>query len=150
MWPWPCCHYVIWLKHNHVLFSIECVLTLTLTRFRVDLYFGKMDLGEDGDLGNIWAILSPSRVQKELFSGLLGNPGSAKKAWKWVKLHNTDGVDPYGVFGGVLDYPRLPQGLLMIFSQWMIRFWTPWEPMFDRALGVLNIFGTIQLPLFIL
>ena len=66
-------------------------------------------------LGNSWAILSPSKVQKELFRSLLGNPGSAKKAWKLVKLHNIDGINPYGVFVGVLDDPRLMQGLLKIF-----------------------------------
>ena len=33
---------MIWLKHNQVLISIECV-----SGFRVDLFFGKMDLGED-------------------------------------------------------------------------------------------------------
>ena len=69
----------------------------------------------------------------------LRHPGSVKKAREVAKMHNIDGDNPDRVFDGVLDDLGLPQGLLVIFSQWMIGYWTPWELMFDRPAGVLNI-----------
>ena len=69
----------------------------------------------------------------------LRHPGSVKKAREGAKMHNIDGDNPDRVFDGVLDDLGLPQGLLVIFSQWMTRYWPPWELMFDRPAGVLNI-----------
>ena len=69
----------------------------------------------------------------------LRHPGSVKKAREGAKMLNIDWDNPDRVFEGVLDDLGLPQGLLVIFSQWMTRYWPPWELMFYRPAGVLNI-----------
>ena len=63
-------------------------------------------------------------------------------------MHNIDGADPDKVFGGILDDLGLPRGLVVVFFQWMARYWTPWELMFDRPAGVSNIARTTPSPLF--
>ena len=76
------------------------------------------------------------------------HPGSNKKARKGAKMHNFDGDNPDRVFGSVWDDLGLSHGLLVIFFQWMTRYCTPWELMFDRLAGVLNIARTTPPPLF--
>ena len=53
-------------------------------------------------------------------------------------MYNIYGANPDGTLGGVLDDLGLPWGLIVIFFQWMTRYWTAWEPMFDRPAEVLR------------
>ena len=106
------------------------------------------------DWQSSWAIYNPS--DKHLVSSggikkvVFGQLWESEKASKQSKIHQISGANPFRVFKGVFDVPDLPPGVLGLFFQWIIRFGSLPESIFNKPPRAMNIVRPSRAPTFIM
>ena len=105
---------------------------------------------------NPWnSVKSKNMWQNKLFLGHIGQSGprNGQPSSQTATYQKTEGTQSYlriwGTYDPIESGPSDPKKIgLYGCSVKKCRFWTPWEPMFDRPAGVLNIARPAPPPLF--